>query len=173
MDLPQSEETNEPEIVNLSKAQVENVRAGMVRAVQSSIKQMTSEEVDLQTSIAGNVKTSDLHASDSILGMVSTPQATVKGSTAGVIRADTINFDGIAGLAIADGFSGKDVNAIAVIGNKIEAASIKTGLLISNEIHGNVTTTLDGRTALMAALVAGSVAGLILLAGRLLFRRDD
>ena len=63
----------------------------------------------------------------------------------------------------------KDIQAIAVIGTNVQADSIRTGLLISREVHGNVTTTVDGRTALLAGLAGGALAGLIMLSGRLLF----
>jgi len=61
------------------------------------------------------------------------------------------------------------MHAIAIIGREVHADNIRTGILFSSEIHGNVTTTLDGRTALLAAVVGGIATGLVLLAGRLLF----
>jgi hypothetical protein len=38
-------------------------------------------------------------------------------------------------------------------------------------VNGNVTTVVDGRTVLLAGLAGGTIAGLILLAGKLLFGR--
>lgn len=173
MAATQPEENEKPQIVNLSQSNMETVQAGMVRASQSSFHQVNSEEVDLQTSIAVNVSTGDFHAHDSIVGAATSQQATLGDSIAGFVRADTLTFDGEAAFVIADQLSGKNINSMAVIGTNVEAASIQTGLLISREVHGNVTTTLDGRTTLMAGAVAGAVIGLILLAGKLLFGRND
>jgi hypothetical protein len=57
------------------------------------------------------------------------------------------------------------------VSRDVSADSIRSCILISREVHGNVTTTVDGRTALLSAAVGGVVTGLILLAGRFLFER--
>jgi hypothetical protein len=170
MTTPQPEQiTEQPQIVNLSQVDVESIQAELVRASLTAIGKLNAEEVEMHDSAAGAVHAQSLHAHESALGAVACEQSVVQDSIAGAIRADSINFNGVAALAVANSISIKDVNSIAMVGREITADNIRTGILISREVHGNVTTTLDGRTALLSALAGGAVTGLILLAGKLLF----
>jgi hypothetical protein len=170
MATSQPEETELPQIVNLSQARVETIQAGLVRTSQTAIQNINAEEVDLQTSLAASIKTGEFHAHDSVLGAVISQNASLQDSIAGGVRAETLSFNGSAFLNIANTMTSKDVNAVAVVTTDLQADNIRTGILISREVHGNVTTTVDGRTALLGGLVGGAVTGLILLAGKLLFR---
>ena len=173
MDIPKVDEIEIPQIVNLSQVKVEFVQADLVRASQSAIQQLTAEEVELQTSAAISIQTSEFQARDSIIGVVSTHQASIVDSLVGAIRADTINFDGFSALVVGDSITNKDLRAVAMVGTNVQADSIQTSILISREVHGNITTIIDGRTAVFAGLAAGAVTGLILLTGRLLFGRKN
>ena len=170
MATSQPEETELPQIINLSQARVDNVQADLVRASQTAILNLNAEEVDLQTSLAASVQTGEFNAHDSILGAVICENASLQDSIAGGIRAETLNFQGASVLNIANTMTNMDVNAFAVVATDFRADNIRTGILISREVHGNVTATVDGRTALLGGLVGGAVTGLILLAGMLLFR---
>jgi hypothetical protein len=171
MATTEPEETELPQIVNLSQVQVETVQAGLVRASQSAIQQLNADEVDLQTSLVGAVRTEELQAKDSIMGTAVIHQGSLQDSVVGGIRAETLSFNGAAAVVLANTMANKEIQAIAVIGTDVQADSIRTGLLISREVHGNVTTTVDNRTALLAGLAGGALAGLIMLLGRLLFGR--
>ncbi len=173
MDTPQTEETEIPQIVNLSQVSAEIVQAGLVRASQTAIQQLSAEEVDLQTSVVGAIQTGEIHAHDSIIGGTTSHKASLDNSLVGGIRTDSISFNGVSALIIGNSMTNNDVHAIAMIATDIQADTIQTGILFSREVHGNVTTTLDGRTALMVGVVGGAVAGLILLAGKLLFGRKN
>jgi len=170
---PQEIDANAPQIVNLSQVNVETIHADLVRANQTSIRQLESEEVDLQTSAAGTIKTGELRAQDSALGVVISNQATVVDSIVTGLKAETIDFKGAAGFVVANTVAAEEIKTLAVIANNTHAGSINTGILLSREVHGNVTTTLDGQTALMVGMVGGAVAGLILLTGKLLFGRKN
>lgn len=169
----QPEEADLPQVVNLSNVSVENVEAELVRTNQTSIQQLNAEEVELHISALGTANTGELHARDSIVGMVVSQQAEVKDSIVGGVTAKTLSLDGVTVLALAKSMSIKDVDAIAVAGSEISAENIHTGILISREVNGNVTTMVDGRTVLLAGLAGGTIAGLILLAGKLLFKRKE
>ena len=171
MSTPQPEDIETPQVINLSQVRVENIQAGLVRASQTAIGELKAEEVELQLSAAVTTQTKDLNAHDSALGGVVAEQASIKESIVGSIRAGSLSFSGVAALSLANNMTCKDLNAIAVVGQELHADNIRTGILLSREIHGNVTTTVDGRTALLAGLAGGAVTGLILLAGRLLFGR--
>jgi len=167
----QPEEAELPQVVNLSNVSVENVEAELVRTHQTSIQQLNAKEVELHISALGTANTGELQANDSIVGMVVSEQAEVKDSIVGGVTATTLSLNGVSVLALANSMSIKDVDAIAVVGTEINAENIRTGILISREVNGNVTTVVDGRTVLLAGLAGGTIAGLILLAGKLLFGR--
>jgi hypothetical protein len=171
MDTTEPEEIETPEVVNLSQVTVESIRAELVRASQTRIQQLNAGEVELQMSAAGGVQARELHARDSALGGVMAEQANVQDSIAGGIRSEDLSFNGVVGLAVANCIEAQEMHAIAVVGRELHADNIRTGILISREIHGNVTATIDGRTALLAGLAGGAVTGLILLAGKLAFGR--
>ena len=167
----QPEDADLPQVVNLSNVSVENVEAELVRTNQTSIQQLNAKEVELHISALGTANTGELQAHDSIVGMVVSQQAEVKDSIVGGVTATTLSLDGVTVLALANSMSIKDMDAIAVAGIEINAENIRTGILISLEVKGNVTTVVDGRTVLLAGLAGGIIAGLILLAGKLLFGR--
>ena len=167
----QPEDADLPQVVNLSNVSVENVEAELVRTNQTSIQQLNAKEVELHISALGTANTGELQAHDSIVGMVVSQQAEVKDSIVGGVTATTLSLDGVTVLALANSMSIKDMDAIAVACIEINAENIRTGILISLEVKGNVTTVVDGRTVLLAGLAGGIIAGLILLAGKLLFGR--
>lgn len=171
MDANQPEETELPQVVNLSNVSVENVEAELVRTNQTSIQQLNAEEVELHVSALGTATTNDLQVNDSIAGMVVSKQATVQDSIVGGVRAESLSLNGVTALAVANSISIENVDAIAVAGTEISAENIRTGILISKQVNGNVTTMVDGRTVLLAGLAGGAISGLILLAGKLLFGR--
>jgi hypothetical protein len=58
-----------------------------------------------------------------------------------------------------------------VAGREVHVNETRTGILLARTVHGDVNTVLDTRGALIAGLTAGLFSGLMLLLGRLLFRR--
>jgi len=171
MDANQSEETELPQVINLSQVSAENVKAELVRTNQTAIQKLEAEEVELNISAVATARTNDLSLNDSIAGVVVSNQASVTDSIVGGVRAQTISVNGITGFAVANSITLGDVKAGIVAGAKVEAENIHTGILLSPKVTGNVTTTVDGRTALLAGLAGGAVAGIVLLAGGLFFGR--
>ena len=58
-----------------------------------------------------------------------------------------------------------------VAGRDININESRVGILLARTVHGDVNTVLDTRGALIAGLTGGLFAGLMLLLGRVLFRR--
>jgi hypothetical protein len=57
------------------------------------------------------------------------------------------------------------------VGREIRGEKIESMILLSRKVEGNVTTIMDTRGALIAGLVGGLFAGMMLLLGRMVFRR--
>jgi len=53
----------------------------------------------------------------------------------------------------------------------VTGESIRSTILLSGNINGNVETVLDTPRAMLAGLTAGVAVGLVLFAGKLLTRR--
>jgi hypothetical protein len=171
MDANQPEETEQPQVVNLSQVSAENIKAELVRTNQTAIQKLDAAEIEMNISAVATANTNSLTLNDSIAGMVMSEQASLEDSLVGGVRAQAISMNGIAGLAVANSIASEEIKSCIVAGAKVEAKSIHTGILISPKVVGNVTATVDGRSALIAGLAGGAVAGVILLAGRLLFGR--
>lgn len=172
MDSNQSKETELPQVANLSQVSAENVKAELVRTNQTAIRQLVAEEIELNISAVATAQTNDLSLNDSIGGIIMSEQASVEDSIVGGIRAQAVSVNGITGFAAGNSITlGEGVKAGIVAGAKVEAENIHTSVLLSPKVVGNVTTTVDGRTAILAGLAGGAVAGIVLLAGKLLFRR--
>jgi hypothetical protein len=167
----QPEKAELPQVVNLSNVSVENIDAELVRTNQTSIGQLNADEVELHISGVCTAGAVNMHARDSIIGTFACQQATLQDSIIGGVRGEALTFNGVTALALANSISIQDVDAIVVAGTEINAENIRTGILICRDVKGNVTTVVDGRTALLAGLAGGAVAGLILLVGKLLFGR--
>lgn len=174
MDTNQSEETELPQVANLSQVSAENVKAELVRTNQTAIQKLEAEEIELNISAVATAQTNDLSLNDSIGGIIMSEQASVEDSIVGGVRAQAVSVNGITGLVAGTSITlGDGVRAGIVAGAKVEAENIHTSILLSPKVVGNVTTTVDGRTALMAGLAGGALAGVILLAGKLLFGRKN
>jgi hypothetical protein len=171
MTTDQPQESELPQVINLSNVSVEQVEAELVRTNQTLIQQLNAEEVELHISAVGTAEAGELQVRDSLVGAVVSQQATLQDSLVGGVRATSMSFNGLTALALADSMSIEEMDAVVVAGSQISAENIRTGILFSREVHGNVTTLVDGRTALLAGLAGGAVAGLVLLAGKLLFGR--
>jgi hypothetical protein len=172
MDTNQSEETELPQVTNLSQVSVESVKAELVRTNQTAIRQLEAEEIELNISAVGTAQTNNLSLNDSMAGIIMSEQASVEDSIVGGIRAQAISVNGITGLVTGNAITlGDGVKAGMIAGAKVEAENIYTSILLSPKVVGNVTTTVDGRTALMAGVAGGAIAGVILLVGKLLFGR--
>jgi hypothetical protein len=59
-----------------------------------------------------------------------------------------------------------------VAGREVRGERIETLVLFSGRVEGEVHAVLDSRSALLAGLLGGLFAGLLLLLGRMLLRRD-
>ncbi|HNO31347.1 MAG TPA: hypothetical protein PKI78_06140, partial [Anaerolineales bacterium] len=58
-----------------------------------------------------------------------------------------------------------------VAGREVRGERIESVILLSRNVQGNITTVMDTRMALIAGLVGGLFAGIMLLLGRMLFGR--
>ncbi|MCS6994385.1 MAG: hypothetical protein NZP74_11200 [Anaerolineales bacterium] len=169
MSTSDSQELEVPQVVNLSNVTVGEVKAELVRATQSVIHKLEAEEADAGQVIIGAAASGQFNGRRAIIGAVQSQQADLRYVHVGGVRAGTVSLNGKTALVLADSVSAPQTNALLVAGANIQAETVRAGILIGRQVNGSVQTLFDARSALLAGLAGGVVAGLILLAARRLF----
>jgi hypothetical protein len=166
-----SSESNQPQVTNLSQEGMQSVRAEMVRMSQSSAESIEAEEVSLQQSAAAEVRANSVSAYQSALASVEAEEVLSQRSAIGSVQSEKASVSGYTGAVLARNAEVHYGLTGVVAGSDVHAEGARVVLLVGRNISGNVTTMLDGRTALIAGLTSGLFAGLMLLLGRMLFGR--
>lgn len=164
-------EVDQPQVTNISHADVQSVHAELVRMHQSDAEMITAEEVELQQSAAGNLKANQVNAHQSAMAMVEAGEVILQDGITGFARAEQASVSGYAGAVVAGSAEVRNSMVGLVAGTDIHVGESRTVLLLARTMNGNVTTLMDNRSALIAGLTGGLFAGLMLLLGRVLFRR--
>lgn len=172
IDSNASPENDQPQVVNLSQIDVEAVNAGLVRIHQSSAQVINAEDVELKQSMALEVNAGSVSARQSISGFVQADVVTVQDGAVVAARAEKMSVNGNAGLVVAGSVDFGNAYVGVVAGRDVRGERIESVILLARKVEGNVTTVIDTRGALIAGLVGGLFAGIMLLLGRMLFGRN-
>ena len=164
-------EIDSSQVTNISHADVQTVHAELVRMHEADAENIIAQEVELRQSAAGNVKADRFSAHQSAIGMLSAKEASVEESAVGFVQAEKMSAGGYTGVVVAGSADLQHGMAVFVAGREIHVNEARTGILLARNVQGNVTTVLDTRGALLAGLVSGLFAGLMLMLGRALFGR--
>jgi hypothetical protein len=130
-----------------------------------------AEEVELHLSMAAQVKAAQVTSHESALGAVQADEVRVTNGGIGAARAETIHVQGLAGAVAANTVQVENSYVGAVAGREVRGERIESLVLLAGRVEGEVHTVVDTRGAVIAGLVGGLFAGLILLVGRIAFRR--
>lgn len=164
-------EIDSSQVTNISHADVQTVHAELVRMHEADAENIIAQEVELRQSAAGNVKADRFSAHQSAIGMLSAKEASVEESAVGFVQAEKMSAGGYTGVVVAGSADLQHGMAVFVAGREVHVNEARTGILLARNVQGNVTTVLDTRGALLAGLVGGLFAGLMLMLGRALFGR--
>jgi hypothetical protein len=108
------------------------------------------------------------------IGLAQTQAATLTASSVGVVLAGgDVTMDQAAGRAVlALGDVTMDQAGVAVVAARsVKAQNCSTLLLLAGRVEGEVNTAFGPRESAIFGVVAGAVAGLVLLLARLVQRR--
>jgi hypothetical protein len=128
-----------------------------------------SEDVELSQSAGAKVTATNVKTHQSALGFVQAGEVTTQSSAVAVARAETMSINGQAGVVVAGSVEFGNAYAGIVAGDEVRGERIESVILLARTVNGNVTTVIDTRGALIAGLVGGLFAGIMLLLGRMLF----
>jgi hypothetical protein len=164
-----TEET--PQVTNLEETSVEVIEAEMVRMYQSAAQEITADEVSMQQAAVLDMTAAEVTAHEAALGLVKASDVEMTNSAAGAIRADHVNVIGSAGVVLANSVDLGNTYAGLVAGGNVRSERIETLIFLGNHVEGDIQTVVDTRSALIAGMVGGLLAGIVLLIGRLMFGR--
>ncbi|MGZ9223597.1 MAG: hypothetical protein ACXW4Q_15940 [Anaerolineales bacterium] len=166
-----SSESDQPQVTNLSQEALRSVQAELVRMHQAAAETIQADEVALQQSAASDVRANSLSAYQAVLATVEAEEVLSQRSAIGYVQAEKASVTGYTGVVVAKNAEVHYGLTGVVLGTDVHAEGARAILLIGRNITGNVTPLMDARSALIAGLTGGLFAGLLLLLGRVLFRR--
>jgi len=164
-------ENEYPEVVNMHNTQAASVQAELVRASASQIKQLSAQEVDLRDSVAVVVNAETVSARKTGVAHLEAGYFTLLDGTVLLSKSNSATLKGRAGLVITDSAEIENGSAAILASRTVKADTIRTGILISRKVEGNVETLMDTRSTILAGIVAGAMMGSLLVVGQFLFRR--
>jgi len=167
---PTPEEVRKP-ILNLDRESVDVVQAEMVRINQSAIQEVTAEEAGLTMSASLNTKAMKVITHESALFLVDADKVEMTNSAAGAVIAENIDVSGQTGIVLGNSVELGNTYAGFVAGGNIRAEKIDSLVFLGRHVEGNVQAVVDTRGALIAGMVGGLFAGLIVLVGRFALRQ--
>lgn len=166
------ESADQPEVVNLARVDAGEVTAEMVRMHQSSAETVTSEDVEMNIAAVGGVNTQTLSARQSLLGGVNAESAEIHNSFVGGVKGTNVGVQGIVGGVVGEAVSLQNAYVGVTAAREVRGEKIESVILLAGRVDGEVHTVVDTRGAVIAGLVGGLFAGLIVLVGRIAFRRE-
>jgi hypothetical protein len=165
--------SDQPQVANLTTTTVDKVNAELVRMHQSLAGEITSDEVELHQSGAFDVTTVEVNAHEAALGLITAGEVKMTNSAAAAIRAEQVNLTGQAGMILAGSANLGNTYAGMVAGREVRGERIESLVLLAGNVDGEVFTVIDTRGALLAGMVGGLFAGMVLLIGRFIFGREN
>lgn len=164
---------DQPEVVNISHADVEAVTAEMVRMHQSNAQTITSDDVEMNVSAVAVVNSKAITTRQSLIGGVNAGSAQFAGGFVGGLRGTNIDAEGVIGGVVAETVNLQNARVGLTVGKEVRGGQVESLVLLAGHVEGEVHTAVDTRGAILAGLVGGLVTGVVMLVGRYLFRRDE
>jgi hypothetical protein len=164
-------ENKYPEVINMHETEAASVQAELVRASSSQIKQLSAQEVDLRDSVAVVVNAESVNARKAGIAHLEAGNFTLLEGTVLASKSNSALLKGRSGLVITDSAEIENGSAAILASRTVRADNIRTGILISRNVEGNVETLMDTRSTILAGVIAGAVLGTIMMLGQFLFRR--
>lgn len=167
------EDADQPEVVNISHADVDTVTAEMVRMHQSNARTVNSDDVEMNITAAADVHSQTLSARQSLIGGVRSDTAQITGSVVGGVRGSNVDVEGVLGAAAGETISVQNARVGLSVAREIRGERVESLVLLAGRVEGEVHTAVDTRGAIVMGLVGGLIAGLVFLVGRTFLGRDE
>ncbi len=133
------------------------IEADTVNMHQAGANEIRATQVDMHLSGAATIDGGVVHLDQAGAVVVRGANVMLVESSAGIAIGDEVQLDG--------------GRAALVAGGTVNVKGASTGLLLARQVHGEVSTILDARGALLAGIGGGLMIGLVLLLGGLFLGR--
>ena len=159
--------------VNLNQAGASTVNTEIVQISQGGAGQVIATEVDVNQSGVNRIQAENAKFSESAAVFIQAGSVDLTDSAAGAIRTQNLSIrDGAAGVICSQAVNMEEGSAAGImVASQVAGETIKTKLLLSGHVEGNVETVLDTNQVLFAGIAAGAVISLFLFIGQLISRR--
>ncbi len=127
------------------------IEADTVNMHQAGANEIRATQVDMHLSGAATIDGGVVHLDQAGAIVVRGANVMLVESSAGIAIGDEVQLDG--------------GRAALVAGGTVNAKGASTGLLLARQVHGEVSTILDARGALLVGIGGGLMIGLVLLLG--------
>jgi predicted ATP-dependent endonuclease of OLD family len=173
MAVQQTHEELSAEAVNLSETSVNQIQAETVRMHNSAAGAITADEIEANQSLIQQIQATQVDLRSSLVALVSSNEGRVSNGGIVALRTSQLESTNCAiGIAVAEEARISQLQSGGVIATKVHADSIRSAIILANQIDGSVETLLDTPRAILAGLTAGVAIGLVMLVGRLALGRN-
>ncbi len=171
--VPVPAETDEtPEVINLAQSSAGDIHAEMVRMHQSAAQAITADDVEMNMAAAASSQVQKVTAQQSAFGAVFAEEANISGSMIGAVLSDSARAHGVIAAVNADTVHVENAYVGVTAASEVRGERVESIVMLAGRVEGEVHTVVDTRGAILAGVVGGMVAGLILLVGKMAFRRE-
>jgi hypothetical protein len=158
--------------VNITQAPVGKINAESVRMSGSSAGEIYASEVEIRQGGALKVQAERLDISQSNIANVEAEVAAFDHTFNGFVKANQVSInDGRVSILYSGSSELTNSATGMLVANEVRGDSIRSGVLLTSRVTGNVETVLDTPRAMLAGLTAGIATGLVIFMGTLLTRR--
>lgn len=162
------------EAVNLTNSTVDKVQAELVRINQSSVSQILANEVEFRQGAVNRIEAQKVDFDSGAVFMVEADTFTL--SEGAVVAARSNNLvvnEGSVNALYSGAAELHHAKAGLLAARQVRGENLQTTILLTGKVEGQVKTVLDTPRAVLAGLVAGVAAGMVIFAGKLLTKSGD
>jgi len=157
------------EAVNLTNSSVEKVQAELVRVNQSSVSQIVANEVEFRQGAVNHIEAQKVDFDSGAVLFIDADTLTLSDGAAIAGRSNNLIVNNGSVNTLYTGTAElHDAKVGILAARQVNGKNLQSTILLAGTVEGQVTTTLDTPKAVLAGLVAGIAAGMVIFAGKLL-----
>jgi len=182
MGQPESSEQQSPpvdqpgdlvgEAISLTETRTNTISADQVVMTESMASEVLANNVEMAQSLAMCIQGEFVEMSNSGVGLLQANTVVGTNTQVMVAQVGELNAES-ASLGVVLAGTAEIVNGRVglLMTREVHGEAIKSTVLLSGRVDGNVETVLDTPRAMLAGLTAGIAIGLVFLVGNLLLKR--
>lgn len=158
------------ETVNITQGGARNVQGTHVTLRQAGAQSVTAEELVIRQGGVAKAEADQLEMVQGGVGLARTQTAHLTASQAGAVLSEgdvTLEQSGAQMLMARGEVTMDQSGAVAMVARSVKAENSGVVFLLANEVEGSVNAAFGPRESAIFGIVAGAVAGLVMLLAKL------